>query len=62
MRSSGITLIAEEGAAQRRRARVRAFGWIVATAMSLGAIYASGDAIRLNLEYDAQVAHQLVQR
>jgi ferric-dicitrate binding protein FerR (iron transport regulator) len=45
MKSSGITLIAEEHAAQRRRARVRALGWIVAVALSLGAIYASGDAI-----------------
>lgn len=61
MRSSGITLIAEERAAQVRRARVRALGWIVAAATSLGAIYASGDAIRLNLENDAK-AHQLVQR
>jgi hypothetical protein len=61
MRSSGITLIAEEGAAQRRRARVRAFGWIVATAMSLGAIYVSGHAIHLYLENDAK-AHQFVQR
>ena len=59
MRSSGITLIAEERAAQRRRARVRALEWIVA-AISLGAIYASGEAIRLNLENDAK--HQLVQR
>jgi hypothetical protein len=61
MRSSGITLIAEERAAQRRRARERALKWIVAAAMSLGAIYASGEAIRLNLENDAK-AHQLVQR
>jgi hypothetical protein len=61
MRSSGITLIAEELAAQRRRARVRAFGWIVAAAMSLGAIYVSGDAIHLYLENDAKV-HQLVRR
>jgi hypothetical protein len=45
MRSSGITLIAEERAAQRHRARVRALGLIVAVAMSLGAIYASGDSI-----------------
>jgi hypothetical protein len=61
MKSSGITLIAEELAAQRRRARVRAFGWIVAAAMSLGAIYVSGDAIHLYLENDAKV-HQLVRR
>ena len=61
MRSSGITLIAEERAAQRHRARLRALKWIVAAAMSLGAIYASGDAIRLHLENDAK-AHQLVQR
>jgi hypothetical protein len=45
MKSSGITLIAEEHAAQRRRARVRALGWIVAIALSFGAIYASGNAI-----------------
>jgi hypothetical protein len=61
MKSSGITLIAEELAAQRRRARVRAVGWIVAVAMGLGAIYVSGDVIHLYLENDAKV-HQLVQR
>lgn len=60
MRSSGITLIAEERT-QRRRARVRALEWIVAAALSLGAIYASGEATRFNLESDAK-AHQLVQR
>jgi hypothetical protein len=59
MRSSGITLIAEERAAHRR-ARVRALEWVVAVAISLGAIYASGEAIRLNFENDAK-AHQLVQ-
>jgi heme/copper-type cytochrome/quinol oxidase subunit 3 len=47
MKSSGITLIAEELAAQRRRARVRAVGWIVAVTMGLGAIYVSGDVIHL---------------
>jgi hypothetical protein len=61
MKSSGITLIAEELAAQRRRARVRAVGWIVAVAMGLGAIYVSGDVIHLYLENYANV-HQLVQR
>jgi hypothetical protein len=60
MRSSGITLIAEERAAHRR-ARVRALELIVAAAISLGAIYAIGEAFRLNLENDAK-AHQLVQR
>jgi hypothetical protein len=76
MRSSGITLIAEERAAQRRCARVRALGWIVAAAATLGAIYASGDPIgraslkvrnldqatieRLSLENEAQA--QVVQR
>jgi hypothetical protein len=45
MKSSGINLIAEEHAAQRHRARVRALGWIVAMALSFGAIYASGNAI-----------------
>jgi hypothetical protein len=45
MKSSGITLIAEQHAAQRRRSLVRALGWIVAMALSFGAIYASGDAI-----------------
>jgi hypothetical protein len=41
MRSSGITLIAEERAAHRRRARMAALKWIVVAAMSLGAIYVS---------------------
>jgi hypothetical protein len=41
MRSSGIALIAEEHAAQRRRARVRVLEWIIAAALSLGAIYVS---------------------
>ena len=40
MRSSGITLIAEERAAQHRRARVRALGLIIAAAVSLVAIFA----------------------
>jgi len=61
MRSSGITLITEERAAQRRRARGRALEWIVASAISLGAIYASGEAIWLNLENEAK-AHQFVRR
>jgi hypothetical protein len=61
MRSSGITLIGEERAAQRRLARERALGWTVAVALSLGAIYASGDVIRLILENDSQ-ARQVVQR
>jgi hypothetical protein len=61
MRSSGITLIAEERAAQHRRARVRALAWIIAGATSLGAIYVSGDAIQLNFESYAQ-AQQVVQR
>jgi len=60
MRSSGITLIAEERAAHRR-ARVRALEWIIAAAIGLGAIYAMGEAFRLNLEKDAK-AHHLVQR
>ena len=60
MKSSGITLIAEERT-QRRRERVRVLEWIVAAALSLGAMYASGEATRLNLESDAK-AHQLVQR
>jgi hypothetical protein len=60
MRSSGITLIAEERGAQRRRARVRALQWIVAAALIVGATYASGEATRLNLESDAK-PHQVVQ-
>jgi hypothetical protein len=60
MRSSGITLIAEGRAAQVRRARARALGWTIAAALSLGAIYASGDAIRLNPEDHAP--HHIVLR
>jgi hypothetical protein len=62
MKSSGITLIAEERATQRRRTRVHALGWIVATALSLGAIYTSADAIHLSLENHSQGARQVVQR
>ena len=49
MRSSGITLIAEECTAQRRRARVRALGLIIVAAMSLGAFFAVDDQIGADL-------------
>ena len=49
MKSSGVTLIAEERAAQRRRARVRALGLIIAAAMSLGAMFAVEDPIGAEL-------------
>jgi hypothetical protein len=60
MRSSGITLIAEERAAKRHRACRRALEWVVAASLILGAIYGA-DAIRLYIENQAQ-HHQLVQR
>ena len=49
MRSSGITLIAEECTAQRRQARVRALGLFIAAAMSLGAFFAVEDQIGADL-------------
>jgi len=57
MRSSGITLIAEERAAQHREARVRALWLIIAAAMSLGAIFAVEDPIGAGL-----ITTSLVQR